>query len=276
MIIKYTSFLYFALPLFFVALEVAIYFLCKNKSPRFKKIVYLSLMFVNLFQHLFKPLLYPMYAGRGFVIETTAYNMCALLIIVMPFVWLSKGNQALKDFLTYLSVPSGLITMLASPTWFGGAPQSGWELFRFYFCHGLIFLSAVTPLVTGMHKISWKSWYKLAPIFFVFLVVLFVNNVTFCTILGNRDAIWQSNPVGMLKPHPAIPFMEDLIRPFTPKIFMNDQLMAQYGHYVPILWYAIPMYILITVVGFALGALLDKNNFRNDMSALIAKLKKHD
>ena len=61
--------------------------------------------------------------------------------------------------------------------------------------------------------------------------------------------------------HPPASFgwLSNIISALSPNIFIGN---AEGNVYIPILWYAIPMYIFITVLAFAIGALLDREGFK--------------
>ena len=78
-----------SLPLATVTL---LFFLLRNKSIARQKTVIAILAIINLLQHILKPFLYPGYYGTGFSYLISAYNMCAFLILISPFVLL-WGNR---------------------------------------------------------------------------------------------------------------------------------------------------------------------------------------
>ena len=84
MTINYFSLAHVMYILIECAIPVGLYFVLRNKAQKTKKLVVLGIMLLNVFQHLFKSLLYPQYEGFGFNALNTAYNMCALLILLSP------------------------------------------------------------------------------------------------------------------------------------------------------------------------------------------------
>ena len=99
--------LYIASLLFLPCLVAAGFFLLRNRSEKVRRWVVLGLMLLNLFQHLFKPLIYPQYYGQGITHLFTAYNMCATLIILAPFAMLGKG-RFLKNFVLFTGTVAGI------------------------------------------------------------------------------------------------------------------------------------------------------------------------
>ena len=66
-------------------------------------------------------------------------------------------------------------------------------------------------------------------------------------------------------------FIVPVIDFFTPDIFMGDAASGK--PYTPLLWYFIPMYLLIAAVTFAVTALADRTRFREDLRAFRTKVK---
>ena len=56
----------------------------------------------------------------------------------------------------------------------------------------------------------------------------------------------------------------------TPSLFLPS---ASNPYYTPILWYAIPFWLLVTLLGFIVGALSDTENFKRDAKAFASFLK---
>ena len=64
------------------------------------------------------------------------------------------------------------------------------------------------------------------------------------------------------------PIIEAFAAPLTPSIFLE----SKGGVTTPILWFAIPLFVLITVIGFLLGIMLDNKHFKDDMRTVRARL----
>lgn len=260
-----SSLIYIFCPLLVVAGLVGLFFLLRNRSQRTKWIVIAVITWVNVAQHLLKSVLYPHLWGTGFSFLNTANNVCAFLVLLMPFMgrW---GSQAQKDFIYTTGFAAGLSAMLF-PACFVNQTLPGWELFRFYFCHGLLLYSAALPLLLGIHRISWKSWYKFAPQFVLMLALVLLDNIL-CIYMGitpgatpeNMNLVlWGQNPLWMMGPPEGFEWMAALLEPFTPDVFLRA------GHYVPILWYAWPLFIPMSLAALGLFALVDRKRFREDV-----------
>ncbi len=260
-IMRYGSFAYILALVVLVGILVGLTFLLRNKSERTKKIIFYTLVFFNLFQHLFKGIVWPHIPYRGFELQNSAYNMCALLIIAIPIAYL-LNNSLWKDFVTYFGINGGLIAMLV-PYWFIDKSIITFDYLRFYVCHSLLFITAFLPVTIGLHKINFKHFWKVGFLFFLSLGLIILNDMIFIVArkTGNIKDLYASlyalNPTWSFHPTDVFTIIEPIIAFFSPKCFMNSET----NYYLPILWYAIPLYLLITALAFLFTAIFDKKNF---------------
>lgn len=265
MIMNYGSFAFF----FYIGLAVAglvvLALILKRFTPFVQKTVILCIAFLNLFQHLFKFIVYPQYWGTGFTYINTAYNMCALLIITSPFV-LASNHKSWKDFICCAGCFAGLLPLFF-PTWYIGKTTLSWDFFRFYICHALLLYSSALPLVLKLHKLSWKNWWK-DPIYFTAYLATILLNLVLCVYLGLIDGatpenlaetLYSLNPLWTMHPSVEFAWVGSLADAITPSIFVND------GYYVPILWYWYPICIIIAILGFTINSIADRKNFVTDV-----------
>lgn len=232
--------------------------------------VVLALMAANLIQHLLKPLIYPQYFGMGFNSLSSAYNVCACLIFISPVVYL-RGNKMLRNF-TYFGGAFAGLTAVAVPVWYLGMDVSclGWDYARFYICHGLLFVSSALPLMLGHHKLSWQDFWQVGVVFFGVLVTILLNDVIFIsaglfpgTDPGNLyESLVHLNPFSIMGPPEGYAWLGDVAAVFTPDFFLGANPA---GCYVPILWYAIPLYLLMSGVSFCFFAVMDRKRFLADL-----------
>lgn len=271
MLIYYGSFAYFMYIILPLALCAGLYFLFRKKSYFAKRILVISIASLNLLQHLMKPIIYPQYFGTGFSYLESAYNMCAFLIIISPFVILF-GSTLMRDFLTYLGTTAGMIAILV-PYWFIGQSAFQWEAYRFYLCHSLLFASSILPSLLGLHKIKFRNFYKIGFVFFFALIMILFNDTVFVA-LGlypetDINDLFASlsliNPCWCMHPPEGFGWLSNMISALSPNIFLGN---ADGKIYIPILWYAVPMYILITFIAFVLGAIFDRDGFNAFISYL--------
>lgn len=259
----YGSPFYFLSLLILLGLGVGLWFLLRRRGEKVCRGAVLALMLVNLFQHFFKAWIYPQHFGEGFTSVSTAYNMCATLIILSPVALLSK-NRFLKNFVFFVGSAAGLAA-IAFPQWFIGwqVSQLGWKYFRFYLCHALLFLSSVLPLALGLHRPHVREFWHTGTGFLLALCGIVINDFL-CMALGiypgaSINTFYQSmleiNPCGIMGPPAGLSWLEPIVRVFSPSAFTGANPS---GIYVPILWYAIPLFLGISIASAALFSFLDK------------------
>jgi hypothetical protein len=224
-------------------------------------------MLINTVQHLLKSVVYPQYWGLGFTALSTAYNMCALLILVSPLALLLK-SKILKSFIFYVGTSAGFLALLI-PYWNIGDDMFDPEVIRFFICHAFLLASSILPLITGLHKPSYKFFPYVGLCFFSSLGIILLND-TVCVLLGIypgvehlslTDALKAINPVWSFGPPDVFSWLLDLARVFSPSEWVFDNAA---GAPLPILWYIIPAYIIMTLVAFPICVLADRKNFIAD------------
>ena len=256
---------------------IGLFFALRNKSEKVKRIVLLSIAFANLAQHIFKPFIYPHYWGNFSPHLSSAYNVCAFLILVTPFVLLF-GNELLRNYMTYLGTIAGMIAMLV-PYWFIGKSAFQWEAYRFYLCHTLLFISSILPALLGFHKMRWRHFWKMGLLFLAMLAIILLNDAFFVSI-GCYDgtipddvygSLCLINPCWSVLPPENFDWLVSIIAFFSPSFLMGGNSA---GFYVPVLWYAIPMYLGITLAAFVVCAIIDTSSFKHDFSMLKQLVKR--
>lgn len=253
MIMQYGNLAYFFYPGLILLFSAALYLLLRRRSEQTKKGVLLAVMLANVLQHLCKRHLYPMYWDAPYDLRlSTAYNLCALLILIAPFVLLGR-NSLWRDFFVLFGTNAGVMTM-AFPHWYIGQSIWQWDVFRYYLCHGLLFSGALLMLLLGLHRLSRRNFWKLPFLFFLSLVLITFNDIVIWAIQGAQGDLWrvlnEYNPCWLFHPPEQFRQILPLIRFFTPNVFLADPVTGR--PYIPLLWYCIPMYLLISVVAFSL------------------------
>lgn len=253
---------------------VGLYFLLRGRSPRLKDGVILALMLLNVFQHLFKFVVWPHMWGERFGLVETAYNMCAFLILASPILYLLKG--AWRDFLTYVGTAAGFLALLL-PVWHIGIVP-GWDYVRFCTCHILLLVTSLLPVLLGRHTLSFRHFWKMGLCFLVSVTVIFLDQLVVRSILMETEdvgeiyrVIYEANNVWMMHPPTGtFGWVADIIAFFTPRFFIEGAYAA------PILWYAFPLWLGFTLLGFFVGWAVDKegaNLFFQKGKALFLKIK---
>lgn len=272
----YGSPFYIVSLLFLLGITALIWAVLRKRDARVQRLVILALMLVNTFQHFFKSVIYPQYMGTGFTSISTAYNMCAFLIILSPVVFL-WGGRFFKDLIFFVGSVAG-IAAIAVPYWYIGMEVSelGWDYGRFYFCHAVLFVTSIMPLLLGSYRPCYKAFWRVGFGFIFALGVILVNDVI-CIALGlypgaDVDDLYGSllriDPCLLMGPSEELSWVTDVVRVFSPSVFLGNNAT---GRYAPILWYAVPLYLGITLIAFVLFIIADRKNFIADVRRLCAK-----
>lgn len=265
-----------------LALPCLILYFCwrvlRKKSKKTQKFAILFFTGINIFQHFFKSLLYPPLFGEGFTLTSTAYNVCACMILLTPFAVCAK-SRGLKTFCMCVGACSGLFALIY-PVWFLGmnVHELGWEYARFFICHSLLFLTCGLHLALGLHKVSYTDFWKIGLYFLLILCVILLNN-TFCIVAGLfpgwsaenlYDALKSSNTFSMMGPREGYDGITSLITALSPSFFLTNNPAHTY---VPILWYAVPLYLVISVASLGVLGFVDRKSLQRDIKFLLAKQK---
>ena len=264
MIIKYLNITHLITLLLAGALVGALYFPLRKRSALAKEIALYILMGLNITQHFFKFLFWPHLWGTGFGMSNTAYNVCAILIIASPFVFVS-GNALLKQYITYVGTIGPALALLI-PYWYIGKTVITWDFARFWTCHALLVATSLLPALWGMVKFNYRDGWKFGLIFLAMLSLILINDTVFLPILAHAtqetlyEALLAYNPLMIMGPTERVESVKILFTIFTPHFLLETDAHP----YIPVLWYAIPLYIYITIIGYILGFSIDRRWMKKD------------
>lgn len=257
MILYYFNYVHI-ITLLLAALFIAVfYFALRNRSLFAKEIALYILMGFNVTQHFYKSLFWPHLWGTGFGIINTAYNVCAILILSTPFVFVGKNNL-LKQFTCYVGTIGPVLTLIV-PYWFIGSTILQWEYLRAWTCHTLLIATSLLPAMWGLIKFDYRDGWKFGFVFLAMLSFILTNDVMFLLAFGNAttetlySALLSQNPLWMISPK-GTGIAKLIFEALSPKIFLETETHP----HIPILWYAIPMYVMVTIIGYALGFVTDR------------------
>ncbi len=247
----------------------------RNRSAWAKQCVIIVLMALNILQHLFKNFIYPHLLGNGFGLINTVYNVCAFLILFSPIFHFSPSGS-MRQAIAYIGSIAGIIAVVV-PFWFFGqslsSPNILSEYIRFWVCHTLLLASSLLPVLWHGVKFNYLDAWKFALYFIGMLCVLLLNNTLVCLADGaaTADALFSRlsalNPIGIMQPPDNnSPFLVlvKAAEALSPSVFLGGNGKP----YTPILWYAFPVGIGVTLAGLLLGAIFDRKNFCADMKLL--------
>lgn len=264
MIIYYFNYVYILTLLAAAALIAALYFSLRNRSALAKEIALSVLMGLNITQHFFKFFFWPHMWGAGFGLVNTAYNVCAILIIASPFVFVSK-NDVLKQFITYVGTIGPGLT-LCIPYWFIGNTILDWEFLRFWTCHTLLVATSLLPALWGIVKFKYRDGWKFGFVFLAMQLLILLNDTVFLLVLGGAtketlyEALLAQNPLMIIAPSEGAQSFKIFFEILSPHFLLETKTHP----YIPILWYAIPMYLYISLAGYILGCAIDRRWMKRD------------
>ena len=222
--------------------------------------VIFSIMILNVAQHLLKTILYSHLGLSGFTAYSTAYNMCALLILLSPIAYFVKFRP-LCDFVYLVGSFAGLIA-IAIPYWSIGKPPTDPDFLRSLFCHTLLFLSSSLSLALGLHRPTKRTYLFMGVYVLAALGLIVLNNMV-CLYLGLYpgidtdttslfDALYVTNSVWMFGPPESFSWLVKALK----VIFPDRLVVLQSGRCIPVLWYALPMYLAATAISFPICKLV--------------------
>ena len=258
MVLTYFNYAHILTLLLSAGLISAFYFPLRKKSLYAKEVALFVLMGFNFAQHLLKFLIWPHLWGTGFGVGNTAYNVCAILIIATPFVYLGK-SALLKQYMAYVGTIGAAIT-LVFPYWFAGIDILSSEFWRFWTCHTLLVATSLLPALWGTVEFDYRDGWKFGLIFLLMLSLILTNNTAFFLAFGEAttdtlyDALLAQNPLWMMSPAGGFEALKPVFEALSPGIFLQTDTHP----YIPILWYAIPMYLMVTIIAYILGGAIDR------------------
>ena len=201
--------------------------------------------------------------GEGFGLMNTAYNICAFLIIVTPFAILFD-RELLLEFIACLGTAAGTLPLLL-PYWFYGQTPFAWEFLRAWTCHVLLASSSSLFLLFGLVRFRFRHCFRFGFLFTAMLAIVFINDAFVFALTDGRAGLYERllalNPLWTMGPAERYPLLASLFKSCSPAFLLGS---ATHG-YTPVFWYAVPFYIIITIIAFLLGAFLDRDNFLGNL-----------
>lgn len=258
MIIEYFNYTHILSLILAATLVAALYFPLRKRSTLAKEFALFILMGLNITQHFFKFFVWPHLWGTGFALSNTAYNVCAILIIASPFIFVSRSSL-LKQYIAYVGTIGPALALLI-PYWYIGKTILTWDFLRFWVCHALLVTTSLLPALWGMIKFNYRDGWKFGLIFLAMLALILVNDTVFLLALGRAtketlyEALLAQNPLMIMAPAEKGARFKIFFEIFSPHFLLETDTHP----YIPIIWYAIPVYLYMTLIGYILGCAIDR------------------
>lgn len=259
------------------ALTVALYFLLKNRSENTQKAILFSILMLGFILHFLKVYIPPYSVDEARMLRDSWFvNICAANIALFPFMFWSK-NKYVKDYMVYIGIFSGILTMFYPQEPMAKIDQAAevLDIVRFYFHHWMIFAVPLFMVIFKHHRPSYKRIFS-APTGLLLIMLFIMLNQIFQSELGyiplrsadffdinykNTSYIWGPGTNDAIGGFLAL---------FTPKIFKTIPVgqFAGQEKYWPWFWLIVPAYILVTVIAFVIAMIFDHENFVTDVKNL--------
>ncbi len=253
MVFQYGNWLHIGEVLLALLSVGAAYLILKGRTKKTQDTVVFLLMLLNVLQHLCKHLIWR-WPHETFGVTNTAYNLCALMILLSPLVYFTKG--AIRDFVSYMGVIGGF-GALVYPMWFQGHNILTLEWARFYTCHLLLLITSVLPYLLGRHKPRFGHIWWMGPCFVTSLLLINVNLGVVYSIehKAGFSATWdylaKNNRFWMFHTPKDGGAWVSWIQTATPDFLEG----------IPVLWCLVPLLLGVTLAAFLLGCLLDRPGY---------------
>ena len=176
---------YFLFLILSIGIFVGIYFLLKNKKEKTIKIVLLSLLIFAVVLHFIKPLFPPYSTDESRMLRDSWFvNICAANIALFPIFFCCK-NKHLKDYMFYLGVISGLLSIIYPMEPIAKSNQAGeWiDIIRFYIHHNILWHVPLLMVLLKIHKINYHRVWS-TPLVLLLVMLFIMLNQIFQSELG--------------------------------------------------------------------------------------------
>ncbi len=274
---------FFNLPYFIflgvgVGAVVGLHFLLRNKSHKAKKAVVFGLILFNFVLH-FAKLLFPPY-NESLAIglrDVFAINICAVSVLVFPFIFLSKSDSA-KDFMFYLGVLSGFLALII-PTEALGEKVFQFDVFRFYIAHSIFLIAPFLMVSLKLHKLNYKRIWKMPLFMMAYFMFIMVNQVVQSelgiTSFRSEDFLninYKNTSFFWGKSNDALFALVDV---FTPSVFKKVPFgeFAGQEKYWPLFWIMPTTVVYFLIFPFFLALPWQWKNISSDLKNLRLKVK---
>ena len=261
------------------ALTVGLYFFLRKKSYRIQRITLFSILAFGLLLHFLKVYIPPYSTDEARMLRDAWFvNICAANIALFPIFFFCK-NKHIKDYMFYLGVISGLISILYPMEPMAKANQAGeWiDIVRFYIHHNILWYVPLLMVLLKIHKLNYKRVWSTPAILLLVMLFIMLNQI-FQSELGyiplRSDDLFDINyKNSSLIWGPDNDTIAKLISWACPDIFKTVPVgeFAGQAKYWPWFWLICPCFIILTPLCFLVSLIFEFKHLKSDIYAL--KLK---
>ena len=191
--------------------------------------------------------------------ESSATNFCALLIMVEPFIFLSK-NKYLKDYCYYVGILSSLAAYAVPVALFDldlTRAEDFFEVVRYYACHAPLLICGVLMVKDGHHKLDYKRFWAMPLLMVGANIIIILNGLLMFGIAfpgytqDIKEFMSRTGPLsGAACFGPPI-YMDSFMEPvYNLRIPLLQYYINAEGEkcWTPALWMLVPLYMAAVVL----------------------------
>ena len=161
-----------------VSILIVLFLIFKNKSLKTKRTLISVILWSNFALHFLKVFFAPY--NTDFYSQFhkfTFENMCAVSTMVAPFIFFFiKKESPIHDYMYFILFMGGLLGILI-PTEPTSASCTLFDLIRYFYCHGCLFISALLTFMLGIHKPKLKNVWVIVVGIFVYEAIIYYNEL---------------------------------------------------------------------------------------------------
>jgi len=165
---------HFAWVIIYFFLTFIIFVTVKRTEKKYQKLIIFMLTILNVAIHFIYPFIFET-ATTEFIYKISLRNICAILVIISPFIIWQK-DKFLKPGWLYSSIVAGL-AILIYPTDIIGYSWSSLATIRFFFQHNLLFTIAFCLIRLNHEKISVRDIWTTHIVWSLMIIVIITNSV---------------------------------------------------------------------------------------------------
>jgi len=273
--------LYIAMNIFLFVLAVVTVIVASKVKQEYVHKFIVFLLFLNFALHFLKIFLPSYFGDLPFSLKKVSPdNICAVSVIFFPFMYLWGGDK-FKDYMFYLGIVSGFGVYLIPSSYDGyiiNNAESVIEIARFYFCHMPLVIAPLAMVASGLHKLNHRR-VIFTPLIFLGVLTLVGLNEVFLKLSGITNASWQDvfsnnyrngalvfGPMSVLDT--SLGRFYWLILPIFKYIWPGTTNI----YYVPVLWLALPTFVIMSIGYFLISLIWSHRQAYLDYHMLRQKL----